>query len=130
MCLCGYSSLSSNYYQSTSSPVPQYTYYRQSIAPTSSSFLLSSRYLYSFFFFFFSSRRRHTRLQGDWSSDVCSSDLRGILYFAVFFLFLRVLEGNNDSYEEKQYYSNGESNACSTGECIARATQKDRKSVV
>ena len=25
------------------------------------------------FFFFFSSRRRHTRLQGDWSSDVCSS---------------------------------------------------------
>src|SRR2546426_7547902 len=27
-------------------------------------------------FFFFSSRRRHTRLQGDWSSDVCSSDLR------------------------------------------------------
>src|SRR5256885_6032906 len=29
-----------------------------------------------FFFFFFSSRRRHTRLQGDWSSDVCSSDLR------------------------------------------------------
>src|SRR5688500_20115407 len=27
--------------------------------------------------FFFSSRRRHTRLQGDWSSDVCSSDLRG-----------------------------------------------------
>src|SRR3989454_3786079 len=28
------------------------------------------------FFFFFSSRRRHTRLQGDWSSDVCSSDLK------------------------------------------------------
>src|SRR5256885_1403492 len=27
--------------------------------------------------FFFSSRRRHTRLQGDWSSDVCSSDLEG-----------------------------------------------------
>src|SRR6266566_2586282 len=30
-----------------------------------------------FIFFFFSSRRRHTRLQGDWSSDVCSSDLEG-----------------------------------------------------
>src|SRR5205807_2918647 len=28
-----------------------------------------------YFVFFFSSRRRHTRLQGDWSSDVCSSDL-------------------------------------------------------
>src|SRR5574340_1172389 len=26
-------------------------------------------------FFFFSSRRRHTRSFGDWSSDVCSSDL-------------------------------------------------------
>src|SRR5690348_17673999 len=28
-----------------------------------------------FCFFFFSSRRRHTRWTGDWSSDVCSSDL-------------------------------------------------------
>src|ERR1017187_4703919 len=28
-----------------------------------------------FFLFFFSSRRRHTRYIGDWSSDVCSSDL-------------------------------------------------------
>src|SRR6266403_4651901 len=28
-------------------------------------------------FFFFSSRRRHTRSLRDWSSDVCSSDLRG-----------------------------------------------------
>src|SRR5438046_4535093 len=36
--------------------------------------------MWSFFvhvvFFFFSSRRRHTRLVSDWSSDVCSSDLR------------------------------------------------------
>src|SRR5256885_9776964 len=30
----------------------------------------------SVLYVFFSSRRRHTRLQGDWSSDVCSSDLR------------------------------------------------------
>src|SRR6266446_9242644 len=28
---------------------------------------------------FFSSRGRHTRLQGDWSSDVCSSDLAAAL---------------------------------------------------
>src|SRR2546426_2240679 len=34
-----------------------------------------SLFLFCVFFFFFSSRRRHTRLQGDWSSDVCSSDL-------------------------------------------------------
>src|SRR5256885_13181758 len=32
----------------------------------------------SIFVFFFSSRRRHTRLQGDWSSDVCSSDLNDL----------------------------------------------------
>src|SRR5690606_1337497 len=30
----------------------------------------------SLYFFFFSSRRRHTRFSRDWSSDVCSSDLR------------------------------------------------------
>src|SRR6266496_5208408 len=29
-----------------------------------------------FIFFFFSSRRRHTRSLRDWSSDVCSSDLK------------------------------------------------------
>src|SRR3712207_7642224 len=34
-----------------------------------------SVYMYSYFFFF-SSRRRHTRYWRDWSSDVCSSDLR------------------------------------------------------
>src|SRR3989449_8609901 len=28
------------------------------------------------FLFFFSSRRRHTRCSRDWSSDVCSSDLK------------------------------------------------------
>src|SRR6266581_6338153 len=32
-----------------------------------------------FIFFFFSSRRRHTRWTGDWSSDVCSSDLPGVV---------------------------------------------------
>src|SRR5216683_5012027 len=31
------------------------------------------------FLFFFSSRRRHTRSDRDWSSDVCSSDLFGLL---------------------------------------------------
>src|SRR5207248_8085327 len=37
--------------------------------------VLSLVVCYFFFFFFFSSRRRHTRSYGDWSSDVCSSDL-------------------------------------------------------
>src|SRR6266487_4802628 len=38
-------------------------------------FLLLTCCGYFCFFFFFSSRRRHTRWTGDWSSDVCSSDL-------------------------------------------------------
>src|SRR5256886_4516029 len=33
--------------------------------------------------FFFSSRRRHTRFDCDWSSDVCSSDLRSFSKVAV-----------------------------------------------
>src|SRR5438876_2615585 len=33
--------------------------------------------------FFFSSRRRHTRWTGDWSSDVCSSDLVGVVVVLV-----------------------------------------------
>src|SRR5260370_15108068 len=32
--------------------------------------------------FFFSSRRRHTRFKCDWSSDVCSSDLRRFIFRA------------------------------------------------
>src|SRR5690348_17824108 len=38
-------------------------------------YLLSYSFVSHLFFFFFSSRRRHTRWTGDWSSDVCSSDL-------------------------------------------------------
>src|SRR5688500_20077574 len=37
---------------------------------------MTVRHNYNSYEFLFSSRRRHTRLQGDWSSDVCSSDLR------------------------------------------------------
>src|SRR5262245_64526431 len=36
-------------------------------------------YICFVFLFFFSSRRRHTRCLSDWSSDVCSSDLRSLL---------------------------------------------------
>src|SRR5437763_8405538 len=45
------------------------------------------------FFFFFSSRRRHTRYIGDWSSDVCSSDLSGSKWLAW------------DAYREDDRYS-------------------------
>src|SRR6266853_2719008 len=37
--------------------------------------IVSGTTLLSFSFFLFSSRRRHTRVDCDWSSDVCSSDL-------------------------------------------------------
>src|SRR5574339_405270 len=37
--------------------------------------LFFSLVVFLFVSFFFSSRRRHTRSPGDWSSDVCSSDL-------------------------------------------------------
>src|SRR2546422_3483285 len=36
-----------------------------------------------FVFFFFSSRRRHTRCSRDWSSDVCSSDLKLFVFGAL-----------------------------------------------
>src|SRR5882762_11088975 len=39
-------------------------------------FILCATKLKFYFYFFFSSRRRHTRFKCDWSSDVCSSDLR------------------------------------------------------
>src|SRR5438270_2448417 len=47
--------------------------------------LLTTLFIF-FFFFFFSSRRRHTRFDCDWSSDVCSSDLAGILEIADIFV--------------------------------------------
>src|SRR4051812_49769495 len=49
--------------------------FHQAISPIDFYHLVAD---YCHFFFFFSSRRRHTRLTCDWSSDVCSSDLRRI----------------------------------------------------
>src|SRR5437879_13779982 len=46
-----------------------------------------------FFFFFFSSRRRHTRYIGDWSSDVCSSDLSGAFIGARTTIYPNVVVG-------------------------------------
>src|SRR5690348_17902694 len=40
-------------------------------------------HMIGYFFFFFSSRRRHTRWTGDWSSDVCSSDLFSMTKYAL-----------------------------------------------
>src|SRR6266516_6929964 len=60
-----------------------------------------------FFAFFFSSRRRHTRSYGDWSSDVCSSDLleRGIR-----FLFL-IFSGGGRGRNRREIYSQRQARA-------------------
>src|SRR5699024_11912339 len=53
-----------------------------------------------FFLFFFSSRRRHTISKRDWSSDVCSSDLRtyrainGYTKFPLYLSLYRTAEGS------------------------------------
>src|SRR5256886_300720 len=39
---------------------------------------------------FFSSRRRHTIFECDWSSDVCSSDLKNTMQFLVSMLNVRL----------------------------------------
>src|SRR5437764_1605085 len=48
--------------------------------------LMASSVRYLPLIFFFSSRRRHTRYIGDWSSDVCSSDLTARLQVAAMIL--------------------------------------------
>src|SRR5260370_25704116 len=53
-----------------------------------------------FLFFFFSSRRRHTRFKCDWSSDVCSSDLR-----ILSFLMLRSLKQARYSEENRGHFA-------------------------
>src|SRR2546427_2413320 len=52
-----------------------------------------------FFFFFFSSRRRHTRFDCDWSSDVCSSDLKD---------FVVVDAGRTDFVRPSHYHAHHE----------------------
>src|SRR5699024_1713621 len=55
-------------------------------------------FVYNFFpnrfilcLFFFSSRRRHTRSKRDWSSDVCSSDLKTIYHFVLSFVVFSII---------------------------------------
>src|SRR5256885_8362935 len=82
--------------------------------------------------FFFSSRRRHTRLQGDWSSDVCSSDL-GNLHLAeenvrkIFVIVLPGMHQNGRNLRVLPHLSQERSNLRQVG---TRSDDIDRKSVV
>src|SRR5437762_3151355 len=53
---------------------------------------LSFNYVCYYILFFFSSRRRHTRYIGDWSSDVCSSDLANVYVMPLMARYLDDLE--------------------------------------
>src|SRR5256885_4945811 len=60
------------------STIPHFSFYLMNSMKCSCHYLVTHcvwNSVWYISFFFFSSRRRHTRLQGDWSSDVCSSDL-------------------------------------------------------
>src|ERR1022692_466939 len=46
--------------------------------------------------FFFSSKRRDTRLQGGWSSDVCSSDLAHLYFLFLMFFVVRTVFGTEN----------------------------------
>src|SRR5690349_24227049 len=85
-----------------------------------------------FFFFFFSSRRRHTRSLRDWSSDVCSSDLKPPAS--------ECSEASDDYADEVPEFHESERDSNSNGgHCECRiagsdshhsSDQPDRKSVV
>src|SRR5256884_7366807 len=57
-------------------PIPSCIGSQKSISGITTGVVLEVEVVVSQFVFFFSSRRRHTRCSRDWSSDVCSSDLK------------------------------------------------------
>src|SRR5207245_4352546 len=63
-------------------------------------------------FFFFSSRRRHTRCYRDWSSDVCSSDLKF---------------GHRPARDQSEVYARVASRFANTGVCVEVNTAGLRK---
>src|SRR3989440_23435 len=54
-------------------------------------FMFMGSFFCLIFFFFFSSRRRHTRSDRDWSSDVCSSDLKKFFMTEIFMKIVKSL---------------------------------------
>src|SRR5262249_59505384 len=62
-------------------------------------------------FFFFSSRRRHTRLVSDWSSDVCSSDLKRKQWIEVWNSAYRKAKKDGKSDKEAESSAFAQANA-------------------
>src|SRR5256885_15923073 len=83
--------------------------------------LLLKWYILNILFFFFSSRRRHTRLQGDWSSDVCSSDLS--LLLCTIWLMANGAEGRSgwalSQAARVSVISASQSSSCSAGRALS-----------
>src|SRR5256885_2663353 len=85
--------------------------------------------------FFFSSRRRHTRLQGDWSSDVCSSDLSPRLSVPYYETYLKIrgkfLKKKNFPRHEETTYSGTEflNNSRNSGSCRESKQRSEERRV-
>src|SRR5437762_9677378 len=71
-------------------------------------------FFHFYIFFFFSSRRRHTRYIGDWSSDVCSSDLTALRFPGSPRCALGRPPGNRDAKEvlEDPHHESAAERAC------------------
>src|SRR5437763_7868532 len=85
------------------------------------------------FFFFFSSRRRHTRYIGDWSSDVCSSDLEALLRkpgFAWAYLMLADVHARRGEYGMQLHDLDAYLKLEPDGPASRPVREIDRKSVV
>src|SRR5256885_11164419 len=82
--------------------------------------------------FFFSSRRRHTRLQGDWSSDVCSSDLLERLFLAAGLeaLVVELQHGQNPVEAARAASAHSSIVVAAGGDGTVSSVAGDRESVV
>src|SRR2546426_2345221 len=79
--------------------------------------------------FFFSSRRRHTRLQGDWSSDVCSSDLLKMSMVIVLAYYAVRAVGGIDAMKQKLAVIDAARQTSQGGSGSILSFVPDRKSV-
>src|SRR2546426_4997568 len=78
-------------------------------------------------YFFFSSRRRHTRLQGDWSSDVCSSDLCEVRDDILVVMLRKEAETTREQQRKEEEATAKAEQVRSQGEAEARKKQRSEE---